>query len=100
MVQSLLVGFFEVAFEGSNGTYTGVPALKVTDGKYWSKNGSNIMTSSPSSKNAVNTAYCPEILLDRISLDIHSFVGMLPSFAPLETRISVSTSSFLLNRGS
>jgi hypothetical protein len=60
MVQSWLVGFVWVPLGGWSGTYTGLPPLNVTDGRYWSKNGSNMMTSSPSSKNAVNTEYCPE----------------------------------------
>ena len=59
MVQSLLVGF-AISSEGEcKGTYTGFPPLKVTDGRYWSKKGSNMITSSPKSRNAVKTEYCP-----------------------------------------
>lgn len=59
IVQSLLVGFSSDWAGGCNGTYTGVPPLNTIDGRYWSKKGSNIMTSSPCSKNAVKTEYSP-----------------------------------------
>ena len=59
IVQSLLVGFVMSREGGCKGTYTGFPPLNVMDGRYWSKKGSNMMTSSPCSRNAVNTEYCP-----------------------------------------
>lgn len=55
--QSALLTTEVAAFSGGcRGTYTGTPPLNVVLAMYWSKNGSNMMTSSPGCKNAVSNA--------------------------------------------